>query len=330
LSLYLKEMDVDDLSCSNPFVSGNWADVKKDNGWFSKAFLIIIDDMKYEMLILIRTIKLGCSLAYIPFAPSPLDGAQLKKAVENLDQISFKLLKHLPKSVFAIRYDLPFNYEDIKASFIIDKGSFKVKKESVQPASTTFIKLESNLIEIKSNYRKRARRHLKKNDKFVEVAEWKGSLDELSKWYSIYKRTGLEDGFSTRSFSYIVKLMEKDNSKLLLAIVDAKIVGGIIILCGVDIAVYLLGGSLKDCGYSVSYTLQDEAIKICKQRGVKYYDLFGIGSEKAKHLNCLNLFKTSFGGEIINRNQTFDYIIRPNVYFFFNLAEILRYAFYRR
>ena len=155
-------------------------------------------------------------------------------------------------------------------------------------------------------------------------------MDDLSQWYSIYKRTGIEDGFSTRSFSYIKRIMDMKNSDLLISTVDDKIVGGIIILYGLETSVYLLGGSLKNCGYSVSYTLQDEAIKLCKHKGSKYYDLFGIGSEKSKHLNSLNLFKTSFDGKTINRISTFDYPINPIIYFFFNLAEIIRYTFYRR
>lgn len=330
MSLYLKEIDVDDLSCSNPFVSGSWAAIKKNNGWSSKAFVIVIDDMRYEILILIRTIKFGYSLAYIPFAPYPLEGSQLYKVADYLSLINLELVKHQSKSVFAIRYDFPFNYEKADLICSIDKSLFKINSESVQPVTTTFINLEEDLIGIRANYRKRARRHIKKNDGFVIVEEYNKNLEELSTWYSIYKSTGIADGFSTRPFSYIERLMEMDNSKLLIAKVDNKVVGGIIILYGSETAIYLLGGSLKDCGYSVSYTLQDEAIKFCKLQGLKYYDLFGIGSKKAKHLNSLNLFKTSFGGSIINRVPTFDYPIHSIVYSIFNLAEFVRYTFCRR
>lgn len=329
MNLELKEINTDDLSGSNPFVSSNWAIIKKENGWLSLAYLISIDGNQYEMLILIRSIKLGYSLAYIPFAPHPINGTEIQEVVDNLEKISFKLLKNLPKSVFAIRYDFPFNYGNPEYSYTIDKHFFKMKVDSVQPVSTSFIELENNIEEIRSNYRKRARRYLKKNETSVEVEAWTGSLDELSQWYAIYKKTGIDDGFSTRSFSYIEKIMDTNYSKLLLSKVDGKIVGGIIILCGNDVAIYLLGGSLKDCGYSVSYTLQDEAIKMCKDLGIKYYDLFGIGSQKSKHLSSLNMFKTSFGGKVISRVSTFDYTIRPVPYFFFNLAEIIRYSFYR-
>jgi lipid II:glycine glycyltransferase (peptidoglycan interpeptide bridge formation enzyme) len=329
LNLELKEINTNDLSGSNPFVSGNWASIKKENGWLSLAYIISIDENQYEMLILIRTIKLGYSLAYIPFAPYPLNGAELQLVVDNLEKISFRLLKNIPKSVFAIRYDFPFNYGNPEYIGNLDKHFIKMKDNSVQPVSTSFIQLESNIEEIRANYRKRARRYLKKNEASVEIEVWNGSLDELSQWYAIYKKTGLDDGFSVRSFSYVEKIMDTNYSKLILSKIDGKIVGGIIILCGIDVAVYLLGGSLKDCGYSVSYTLQDEAIKICKDLGIKYYDLFGIGSKKSKHLSSLNMFKTSFGGKTISRIPTFDYTIRPIAYFFFNLAEIIRYSFYR-
>lgn len=330
MSLYLKEIDVDDLSCNNPFVSGSWAEVKRSNSWSSKAFIIDIDDMKYEILILIKSIKLNFSIAYIPFGPNPLHDASLSNAIDNLSIINTNLLGCLPKSVFAIRYDLPFNYNDIKDCSVIDGSYFKIKEQSVQPIATTFIRLGNTLKTIQSNYRKRAKRHLKKNRGIVEIDEWNGSSETLSQWYSIYKKTGLIDNFSVRSLSYVKKILDMDNTILLLAKVNNEIAGGIIIIYGIDVAIYLFGGALKDCGYSVSYSLQDEAIKICNNKGVKYYDLFGIGSEKSNHLVSLNLFKTSFGGININRNSTFDYIIKPFVYFFFNLAEYFRYFFYRK
>lgn len=331
MSLDLKEIDVNELSGNNPFVSKEWATIKQHNGWSSLAFIIMIDDLQYEMLVLIKNIKFGFLLAYAPFSPVPLNGSLLTPLYDNFSEMSKKLVYLLPKKVFVIRYDLPFNYSGINSKFDFDvfKKGFRVKKQSVQPVSTTFIDLSEDLSAIQMNYRKRAKRFLKKNKDFVSIDIWDGSFDDLSKWYSVYKKTGVLDGFTTRSFSYVEKTMANDNCMLLLSRVDNEIVGGIIILLGNDVAIYLLGGSLKDCGFSVSYSLQDFAIRLCKKKGIKYYDLFGIGDDKSKHLLSLNLFKNSFGGKNITRISTFDFITKPISYSLFNIAEFTRYLFYR-
>ncbi|MBK5199967.1 MAG: peptidoglycan bridge formation glycyltransferase FemA/FemB family protein [Spirochaetaceae bacterium] len=330
MPINIEEIECGELSNNNPFVSKYWAIIKSKNNWNPQAFIIYIDEFRYELLFLTKKIKSNYYLSYVPFAPLPIDSSPIYIILENLEEISIILSKKIPKNVFAIKFDLPFDYSNEMRPFILSKA-FKNNKNSVQPTNTIYLNLDKGLDYILKNYRKRAKRNLNKNLNNVEVKIWEntGNTDELKAWYDIYRETGIKDGFSTRPYDYVFEILKCDNTKLILAIVDKKIVGGNIVMFGKSISVYLLGGSLKDCGYSVSYTLQDYSIKLSIKMNIKYYDLFGVGGKNSKHLKKLNLFKSSFGGTLINRVSTFDFVIHPFIYRLYKVAASLRYLFYR-
>lgn len=329
MEIIINEIDVCKLSNNNPFVSKYWSDVKKKNNWNSKAYIINIGGYNYELLLLVKVIKFSFSLAYIPFAPQPIKHSNMNLALDNLEKISKLLSKKISKKVFVIRYDIPFNYET-NDQFVIRNNIFKVNKYSVQPVNTIYINLDNNIDDIVQQYRKRAKRHIKKNMNHVDIKIWNNkNINELNIWYDIYKETGKNDGFTTRSYDYIFEVLKCENSKLVLAFVDDKIVGGNIVMFGECVSIYLFGGSLRNCGYSVSYTMQDFTIKLSHKMNIKYYDLFGVGGINSSHLNKLNLFKSSFGGTLINRSSTFDYVTFPIIYYIYKVIEFFRYLIYR-
>jgi lipid II:glycine glycyltransferase (peptidoglycan interpeptide bridge formation enzyme) len=330
VAVELREIDEKELLGANPIVSSSWAFLKIENEWRSKAYRVDIDEFHYEMLVLFRNIKFNREIAYLPFSPYPIDSAPLYLAVENLSSINELLKKVMPKNVFTIKYDLCFEYLNPDRTYKIDRKLFHINHESVQPDETVFVPLCRDIDDIRASYRKRAKRMLKKNRSSVDVRIWGGEEQQLVSWFEIYRKTGEIDGFSTRSFSYIKKVLDMKNSTLLLSYVNEEMQGGIIVLFGLDVSIYLLGGSLKECGYSVSYSLQDEAIRLGKERGCKYYDLFGIGGKNSKHLESLNLFKTSFGGTVVQRCQTFDCPLKPLSYWIYSKAEMIRYYIYRK
>lgn len=328
MPINIEEIDSTELSNNNPFVSGYWSIVKSKNNWNPQAFIISINGFKYELLMLTKKIVSSYYLTYIPFAPYPIDSSPLNIVLDNLEEVSIKLSKKIPKNVFVIRYDIPFDYGNVASPLTIN-SVFKNNKNSVQPTNTIYIELGKGIESVLNNYRKRAKRHLNKNLDHVEIRIWEGNKDELKLWFDIYRETGRIDGFSTRSYDYIYEILKCDNSKLILAVVDRKIVGGNIVMFGKSISVYLFGGSQKNCGYSVSYTLQDYTIKLSIEMNIKYYDLFGVGGKNSKHLKKLNLFKSSFGGTLITRLSTLDYVIHPYIYRLYKSLESIRYLLYR-
>jgi lipid II:glycine glycyltransferase (peptidoglycan interpeptide bridge formation enzyme) len=63
-----------------------------------------------------------------------------------------------------------------------------------------------------------------------------------------------------------------------------------------------------------------------KALGCQVYDLFGIppDPDPAHPMAGLYLFKTGFGGRIIHRPGSWDYLYRPLMAGIFNKAELLR------
>ena len=80
-----------------------------------------------------------------------------------------------------------------------------------------------------------------------------------------------------------------------------------------------------------SYGLQWRAIRLARQRGCSFYDLFGIppDADPRHPMHGLFRFKTGFGGRVVNRLGCYDVSWRPLAYRLYSGAEALRRAYYR-
>lgn len=320
-------IEKDKLTCEHPFVSRAWGEIKGKNHWESYAFYIKDDkNREYEVLALKRVLYKIFPIIYLPFSPFPLNGGQLLSDPQILEKICKTIGSQLKG--FVVRVDLPFSYGKNQLIFKIDKP-FHLNKESIQPVLTSYIDLNLGYENIKSTYRKRALRNIKKNERIVKLVKWQGDDSSLKQWYEIYKKVAVEDGFISRPLSYIENIMSKKFSTLYLALIDGRIEGGVIILFGKDVSVYLLGASNKNIKYSVSYSLQDFAIKESCRKACSFYDFYGVGDEKS-HLKTLTLFKSAFGGNIIQRCETIDYPISKTRYFLFHIFDIIRLYVFRK
>ncbi len=321
-------IDLKDLTSDHPFVSCYWAELKNNNGWDSEAYKIEDDKKVFQILVLYKSLIFKNKLAYIPFSPICINGdfTLSSNKIENIIKYINKITKN---KVIFFRIDLPFEYKDLESFEKI----FQVNKESIQPEKTVKISLQQNIFDIRLQYKKRAKRNLIKNKNVITVEDVKPTKNNIEVWYSIYEATAKRDCFQTRSLEYINNIFLTEDivkPKLLFAYKEGVVVAGIIILIGKKEAVYLLGASKRIDGFSPSYSLQDYAIELSKNLGLKQYDLFGIGSdEKSKHLKSLTLFKSSFGGEFFQRIPTLDYPIKKISYLLFKIVEYFRFRLYR-
>jgi lipid II:glycine glycyltransferase (peptidoglycan interpeptide bridge formation enzyme) len=313
----LTAIELRELEKCSLFQSEFWAKVKKPV-WQAFAFSFSIEDRKGTVLVLVRTFCHFFSLAYIPFGPVGITDTK------ELKLFSKALKTKLSKKVFLLRFDLPY-----KVFFNLSKD-FKVCKESVQAEATVQIALPQEF-----SLRLRAKRNINKTKAIFTVAKAE-SEEEILAWYECYKQTGVRDGFSTRSFSYIKKLLaiktEFVNPILYVAKAEGKVVGGILNLRSQKEEIYLFGATLKtDEGLSPGYLMQEYAISEAIKAGVAIYDLFGIeGKEgRGEHLKSLTLFKTAFGGNKCYRMPTVDYYCHSLIAKAYRFFEAIRYHHYR-
>lgn len=334
--MVVRSIDYKKFVCTGSVMQSSfWAAVKHGIGWKPFAFEIEDGTRVFSVLVLVKQVLPLLQIAYIPFGP-PLSS----QVGELLKQLAKALRKNLPASVFALRFDLPFDEVNDQNVMMINAQRFRTCRESVQPEGTVRIDLHWGYHAVTLGYRDRAKRALRKASQVFEVGLW-GSSDSASfkKWYDIYLETAKRDGFSARSAKYLKALLALDGKvagdvecKLLLATEKRKIVGGIIVLFSRTEAVYLYGASLRFDSLSCSHVLQDYAIKMACDRSCAVYDLYGISGPKGRgsHLAGLEVFKLSFGGQAYYRTPSTDYIYAFVPWKIYTISEYVRYRFKRR
>ncbi len=333
--MVVRSIDYKKFVCTGSVMqSSYWAAVKHGTGWKPYAFEVEDDQRRFSVLVLVKQVLPLWQLAYIPFGP-PLSS----QVGEFLRQLAKELRKKLPSSVFALRYDLPFDEVNDQNVMVINAPRFRTCKESVQPEGTVRIDLHWGYHAVTLGYRDRAKRALRKASQTFEAGLWSGDDASFKRWYEIYLETAKRDGFSPRSAKYLKALLTLDGKvagdvecKLLLATEKRKIVGGIIVLFSKTETVYLYGASMRFDSLSCSHVLQDYAIRMACEKGCAIYDLYGISGPKGRgsHLAGLEVFKLSFGGQAYYRSPSTDYVYSFIPWKIYAITEYIRYRLKRR
>jgi len=286
----------------------------------------------------VKRLFLFSCLAYIPFGPDVFHNP-LTTVGEFLVSLSKELKKVLPRSVFSIRYDLPWDEVNDPNVMSLNAGRFHTAKESVQPDGTVRIALQWGYNAVTLGYRDRAKRALRKSTPVYQVSIWDGKAASVKRWYETYLETARRDGFTPRSEKYLRALLSLDGKvngdvacKLILAWEGKAIVGGLMLLMSSSEAVYLYGSTLRQDGISCSYVLQDLAIRMACENGCQFYDMHGIPGAKGRgdHLASLELFKLSFGGQVYYRMPTTDYVLHFFRWKAYSVMEHFRYRMNRK
>nr|WP_319776058.1 peptidoglycan bridge formation glycyltransferase FemA/FemB family protein [uncultured Sphaerochaeta sp.] len=333
MSMRIQKIATSELSPSNTvFQSSFWAEVKQRSRWNSYAFSVEMESSVFTLLVLVKQMAPFCSLAYIPFGP-PLSSLKLSQVGVFLEDLAKQIQRLLPKGVFALRYDLPFEEVNDQNVMTFHTRRLRTLEQSVQPEGTVRIDLRWGYHAVTLGYRERAKRALRKADQAFQVRVHEGDEESFLAWYDVYLETARRDGFSPRSKKYLRSLMMLSHdesmftSQLLLAYEDKKIVGGIIVLFSPSEALYLYGASLRFDGISCSYILQDLAIRLACERKCEVYDLYGIPGPKgrASHLAGLEIFKRSFGGQPYYRSPSTDYLYNRLTWHCYMFFETIRF-----
>ncbi len=138
-------------------------------------------------------------------------------------------------------------------------------------------------------------------------------------------------GFSQKLFeSEIESFVKDDNAAVFICRKNKIVLAAAIIIFYGDTAYYHFSGSTsKFSEIPFSYFLQWQIIKEARNRGIKYYNFWGIApNNNPKHRFAgVTLFKTGFGGERIDWLHAHDLPISPlywSTYLFETVRRILR------
>jgi lipid II:glycine glycyltransferase (peptidoglycan interpeptide bridge formation enzyme) len=288
------------------------------------------------LLVLLRPLAGGFSLAYAPAAPDP--ALVSPGGWEALEGLSRALAAALPRRVLFIRWDLPWEVSREEQDRRPRGPVFFRAPVDIQPPSTVMLDLSGEEEAILGGMKKRGRANIRVSEKRgVEIR--RGGPEDITLWYRLYQETARRDRIAIHGEEYYRRLLSLPAApggpeiRLYLARVEGCDVGGIITSFTRRRGVYLYGASSSSFRSAMpAYGLQWQAIKDARRWGCAGYDLYGIppAPDPEHPMAGLYLFKTGFGGRILHRPGSYDYPLRPGLYRLDRLAEALRGWYFKK
>jgi lipid II:glycine glycyltransferase (peptidoglycan interpeptide bridge formation enzyme) len=341
--------------------SGFWGAFRRQLGWRALAFCCSYRAREFDLLVLVRRLPLGMEMAYVPHGP------ELSEPILDPERFLIDLVAALRPQLgrcLFLRFDLPWGTEGLgnHPPPLACRGALHKASMDIQPPSTVILDLGAGEDQLLAAMKGKTRYNIGlAAKKGVEISIVRSQPAEpglppgepgksvageildsaLAEWYRLYEETARRDRITLHSKDYYKALFSLAGSYgegapelyLLTAGHEGELLAGIIVAVMGEGAWYLYGASSdRKRNLMPSYGLQWRAIQLARERGCRFYDLFGIPpSEDPQHpMHGLFRFKTGFGGRVLNRLGCYDVSMRPLPYRLYRAAEHLRSAYYRR
>ncbi|MDX9899201.1 MAG: peptidoglycan bridge formation glycyltransferase FemA/FemB family protein [Spirochaetia bacterium] len=335
-----------------------WARVKSRLGWTTKAFDIATHDNDTgDLLLILRDIGYGASIAYVPFGPEFLP-PDLSPG-EFLSALSQELKPYLPAGCIMTRWDLPWEspyaqerdrYDEdghwlgapdtrvceARMNFGIRGNRLRKSPSDILPPDTLLIDLRGSPDDLLSKMRPKTRYNVRLARRHgVQVRQ--GCSDDLAAWNTLYSDTSKRNGFSSHGDGYFASVvanlhgsdeaMEGSNDEsitMLIAEKDDTPLAAMFLSISADRATYLYGASSsKDRQLMAPYALQWAAMEKAKASECSSYDLFGVAPrpDHEHPMYGLYAFKSGFGGTMLHRQGSWDFAYDESRYFSYVASE---------
>ena len=316
--------------------SALWGRFKERFGWESRAFIVDWDGFgERPLLTLSRRLAPGIAMTYVPWGPElpeavPTDSGNRSAALASLARA---LRPRLPHSAAFIRFDPPWYSEGSSPPPAIEQP-FRRAAAGVQPPDTVLVDLLPGEAAILAAMKPKWRYNIGLAKKHGVTVTQSGEA-ALDTFYQLLTQTAARDGIAVHSAEYYKALFELcrgggsggEELALYTASHSGDTLAAIVVLRRGKTATYLYGASANlKRNLMAPYALQWQAMQDAKAAGCAVYDLFGIppNDDPAHPMAGLYRFKTGFGGSIIHRSGSWDYITRPLPHALFSAAEKLR------
>jgi len=319
-----------------------WSRVKKWLGWKVFAFDIEADGSHSgDVLILLRDMEGGGTLAYSPFGPEKLPDDERRG--EYLAALSLELRPHLGPSCLFIRWDLPWispyareedRYDDegfwlgppetrlreLRMNWGVGEVGLRKSPSDILPPDTILVDLLGDEAAIIARMKPKTRYNIRlAARKGVRVRE--GGTADLELWQRLYLATARRNGIfphGARFFQALALAGQTDAKvRLLIAEKGEKPLAAMFLSTSADRATYLYGASSgEDRNLLAPYALQWAAMGFARSEGCASYDLFGVAPrpDPGHPLHGLFVFKSGFGGMMLHRQGVWDYPYDEDAY----------------
>lgn len=298
--------------------SKEWAKLQEDLG----EKFIFKSENDYQFLAIIKETPMGNYL-YCPYGPIAEDESSFKKAVNSLKEIARE------HDALFIRVE-PFDAREAK--YLPEKTK---KSKDLNPKETWLLDLTGNEDDLKKKLPSRLLRYYKsagKNGITIEeshdpkdihyllgLQKALASKKGISTFSEKYLQTELKQPFATL---YLVKYRDTKNPKAEPEVIAAGLV------FDDKTTRYNLQGAQNDIGRKLHATgiLTIQLILDAHKKGLKTFDFWGIapeGASKSHPWAGFTNFKKTFAGYEQNHAGTYDIIMKPVKYKFYQLFRSL-------
>lgn len=320
------EKDQFDSVVSHPLQSWAWGEFRKKIGT-KVVRLGIFEDGKlkfgYQVFFhLIPRTKL--TIGYFPKGHTP-DGAMLKTLRELGRDNSCIFIKLEPSILFR---------EDI-VSFLLQNGCRKGR--SLFAPHTFLIDLTKTEEELLSQVSQKTRYNVRLAQRKGVIVTEDNSPETFEVYLKLLKETTRRDKFYAHDENYHRRMWETLNpagiAHLLVARYKGEIITTWIFFVFGNVLYYPYGASTrKHREVMASNLLMWEGIRFGKKAGCKTFDMWGSLGPDADSKDPwygFHRFKKGYGGKLVEFVGTYDLVINPLLYRFYNLADSLRWTFLR-
>jgi len=293
--------------------SFEWGKIKEAYGW-SPYRVLFSEGENSKPAAAASILKKGLpaglgTMLYVPKGPiMDYSNADLSNKVfsaltditEGLNAVSIKIDPDIPLE----------NSHILKA---LEDNGF-VKSPEIQFKNTIRIPLNKTEDDILAHMKSKTRYNIRlAGRKGVKIRE--GSEEDFNLFYSMYKDTGMRNGFTVRPFHYYRTiwqlLFSEGMGKLFFAEVEGTPVAAAYVFLFKDQAWYFYGASGTEYrNYMPTYLLQWHILSYAKDAGCLYYDLWGAPQvfDESDPLYGVYRFKKGFGGDFAEQIGAYDFI----------------------
>jgi len=306
-----------------------WGALKSQFGWDAQIVALGTGaEIQAGALTLLKRLPLGLGkMAYVPMGGYATDRSHYPRLWDAVERETGAAFIKLEPGAFP-----PGMAPDLA------RMGFHEGPQTIQPPRTIVIDIanddETIMRRMNQGTRRKIRKSLKSGIDFKE-----GSRADLSAFSHLMQQTGERNAFGVHSEAYFAKVFElllPIYGTLLLARHEGDLLAAIMVFALGETAWYLYGASSR--GKSklyATYGIQWAAIQWARERGCRYYDLWGVPDhneatleaqfkERSDGLWGVYGFKRGWGGEVRRSLGAWDKARNPIVYAAYRAAIRLK------
>ena len=236
----LRPIELSEIGVQNNMLqSGFWGSLKQAFGWQPFAFRLSGGIQPHAksadsstLLVLVRRLGAGQSLAYVPHGPVPERAlgasrdtavgpseAAIEQAWEYSAGLAASLREYLPESCMFIRFDPPWGIstpalakepcgypqEELSPGKTGTAAAFRKANMDIQPPSTVVLPLDKSEDELLAGMKSKTRYNIRlAAKKGVEVRT--AGIEALPEWYKLYRITAERDKIALHGYDYYERI----------------------------------------------------------------------------------------------------------------------------